>query len=145
MNLDVGTVLSILSLLGIGGVVGAYFNHLFERKWEIEKKLVARKEEQYRKFLENLLAFYEGWSDQDAKKNFMRELYTHAPLYASDKVIRCANEFLRSFEKPDPKVGGKSDVCCRKLILAIRREIKKLNRDKSNLEEEDFEVLKLAD
>ena len=145
MNFNVQTILSILALLGIGGVIGAYFNHFFERRREIERRIVERKEEQYKNFLENLLAFFEGWSNKDKKKKFMNELYTHAPLYASDEVIKLANEFLKSFRDKDLKQGGKSDIYYRKLVLVIRQEIKKLNSEKSSLIEEDFDILKLDD
>lgn len=145
MNFNIETILSILALLGIGGIIGAYFNHFLEKKREIERRIAERKEEQYKNFLENLLAFFEGWHDKRKKKNFMIDLYTHAPLYASDEVIKLANEFLKSFRDKDLKQGGKSDIYYRKLVLTIRNEIKKLNKDKSFLGEEDFEILKLND
>ena len=145
MNFNIETILSILALLGIGGVIGAYFNHFLERKREMERRIVERKEEQYRNFLENLLAFFEGWHDKQKKEKFMIELYTHAPLYASDEVIKLANEFLKSFRDKDLRQGGKSDTHYRKLVLVIRKEIKKLNKDKTILTEEDFEILKLDD
>lgn len=145
MNFNIETILSILGLLGLGGIIGAYLDHFLERKRETERRIIERKEEQYRNFLENLLPFFEGWSDKDKKKKFMNELYTHAPLYASDEVIKLANEFLKSFRAKDLKQGGKSDTYYRKLVLVIRNEIKKLNKDKSSLSEEDFEILKLDD
>jgi len=145
MDLNIEIILSILGLLGIGGIIGAYFNHFFEKKREIERRIIERKEEQYKNFLENLLAFFEGWHDQEKKKKFMIDLYTHAPLYASDEVIKLANEFLKSFRNKDLKQGGKSDTYYRRLVLAIRNEIKKLNKDKSSLKEEDFKILKLDD
>jgi hypothetical protein len=136
-------ILSILGLLGIGGITGAYFNHRFETRRETERRIAERKEKQYRDFLENLLAFFEGWSDTEKKKKFMVDLYTHAPLYASDEVMRLANEFLKSFKDGDLKHGGQSDIYYRKLVLAIRKEIKELNKQKNNLKEEDIEILKL--
>lgn len=145
MNFDIETILSILGLLGIGGISGAYFNHFFDKKRETERRIIERKEEQYRNFLENLLAFFEGWIDREKKKKFMIELYTHAPLYASDQVIKLANEFLKSFKEKNLKHGGKSDLYYRKLVLVIRNEIKELNKDETYLREDDFEVLKLDD
>lgn len=145
MNFNIETILSILGLLGLGGIIGAYLNHFLERKREIERRIIERKEKQYRNFLENLLAFFEGWNDKEKKKRFMNELYTHAPLYASDEVIKLANEFLRSFRDRDLKQGGKSDIYYRKLVLVIRQEIKKLNGEGSSLKEDDFEILQLND
>ena len=75
----------------------------------------------------------------------MNELYTNAPLYASDEVIKLANEFLKSFRDKDLKQGGKTYIYYRKLVLVIRQEIKKLNSEKSSLIEEDFDILKLDD
>ncbi|MFH1353916.1 MAG: hypothetical protein ABIH36_01385 [bacterium] len=87
-------ILSILSLFGLGGIIGAYINHLFEVKRETQRRIAERKETQYKIFLENLIGFFDGWEDRDKQNRFMEELYTHAPLYASDEVIRLSNNYL---------------------------------------------------
>jgi len=67
MNIE--AIGSIIGLLGIGGVIGAYFNHEFEKQKTIELHLRERKEDQYKKFLENLIGFFEGWLNPERKKN----------------------------------------------------------------------------
>lgn len=139
MNLNV--IISSLTLLGFGGIIGAYFNHLFEKKKEIELHIRERKEDQYKKFLENLLGFFEGWHNKERKKNFMEELYTHAPLYASSEVIRLSNIFLSSFNDKDMSKGGKSDSYYRKLVIAIRKDMGVWERNKLSEKDVDIQML----
>lgn len=141
MNFE--SIITILSLLGIGSIIGAYINHLLESKRETQRRIAERKESQYKTFLENLIGFFEGWEDAQKKEKFMEELYTHAPLYASDEVIRLANQFLRSFNDKNLSHSGKSDVYYRKLVLAIRKDLKKILSGKSDLREDDIDVQKL--
>lgn len=141
--MSVEIILTILSVL-TGGLAVAIFNHFMGIKKEREERQRRNKENQYKKFLENLIAFFEGWNDKDRKKNFMEELYTHAPLYASTNVIRLANDFLNSLKIKDVvdlSIGGKSDVYYKKLVVAIREDIGMWNKDK--LVEKDIEILKL--
>jgi len=137
------SIIAILSILGIGSIIGAYINHLLEGKRETQRRIAERKESQYKTFLENLVGFFEGWEDARKKEKFMEDLYTHAPLYASDEVIRLANQFLRSFNDKDLSHGGKSDVYYRKLVLAIRKDLKNILSGKSKLQEDDIDVQKL--
>lgn len=91
-------VLTLLPSLGLGGIIVAIFNHYSGKKKEIEQAQRERKEEQYREFLENAVGFFSGWEDRKKKEKFLKELYTHAPLYASGKVIRAANQFVSSLD-----------------------------------------------
>lgn len=141
MNLDAQTVISILGLLGVGGVLGAYTNHLLEKKREMELRIVERREDQYKRFLENIIGFFEGWINKERQKNFMEELYTHAPLYASDEVIKLANDYLEAFSSK--KDSSERDKYYRELVIAIRRELRKLQGEKTDLTEKDIKILKL--
>ncbi|MBI2051211.1 hypothetical protein HYT33_00410 [Candidatus Roizmanbacteria bacterium] len=141
MNIDTQTILSILSLLGIGGVIGAYFNHLLEKKREMELRVVERREDQYKRFLENIIGFFEGWIDKERQKNFMEELYTHAPLYASDEVIKLSNKYLKSFSSK--KDSSERDKYYKELVVIIRKELRKLQGEKTDLTEKDINILKL--
>ena len=142
---DFETIIAILGVFGIGGIVGAYLNHLWERKRELARYIRDRREKQYKACLEGALAHFEGWKDEEGKKQFMRSLYTHAPLYASDKVIRRANKFLDSINEGDMGIGGKTDIYYRKLVLEMRREIKKLGKEKkTKLNEDDIKVSSLS-
>lgn len=140
INLE--TILSILALLGIGGIVGAYINHLLEIRRETQRRIAERKESQYKIFLENLIGFFEGWENKEKQKKFMEELYTHAPLYASDEVIKLANKYIKSFDK-NLSNKGESDDYYRKLVLAIRKDLEKILSGKSDLEESDIDIQKL--
>lgn len=137
MNIE--TILSVLTLLGVGTIIGAYFNHLFEKKKEIELHMREKKEDQYRMFLENVIGFFKGWEGPKRKKKFMRELYMHSPLYASSEVIKLANKFLSCF-KSDKSLADreKSDSYYRKLVIAIRKDIGVWKNDK--LVEEDIDI-----
>ena len=139
--MTISDVISIVGLLGIGGILGAFVNNYLENRREVELRISERKEEQYKKFLENLIGFFEGWHNAEKKANFMQELYTHAPLYASSEVIRLANMFLKSFSKEKLKHGGESDSYYRKLVIAIRKDLG--HWEKEPLEESDVDVLKL--
>jgi len=142
MNINIETILSLLSLLGLGGIIGAYINHLFEVRRETQRRIAERKETQYKIFLEDLIGFWEGWEDKLKQKRFMEELYSHAPLYASDEVIKLANSYLRCFYKED-KNFGKGDIYYKKLVLAIRKDLKGVLNRKSKLTENDIDIRKL--
>ncbi len=141
---DFETIIASLGLLGvggiIGGIIGAYITHFLERKRELARYILDRREKQYKAFLEGALSHYEGWNDEEGKKQFQRSLYTHAPLYASDNVIRVANKFLDSFNERDMRIGGTTDTYYRKLVLEIRGEMKKLLQEKTQLKEDDIKV-----
>lgn len=141
MNFDTQTILSILGLLGIGGIIGAYFNHFFEKKREMDLRIVERREDQYKRFLENIIGFFEGWIDKERQKNFMEELYTHAPLYASDEVIKLSNKYLESFSSK--KDSSERAKYYKGLVIAIRKELRNLQGEKTDLTEKDIEILKL--
>lgn len=144
----------IISLVGLAGItLGAYITHLLEKRKEVELHFRERKEEQYRKFLEYLIGFFEGWEGSTRKKEFMRELYTHAPLYASSNVIKLANQFLECFSTgKNLSHGEESDKIYRKLVLEIRKDLKGLSfpqnfmfweKWKDRLLEKDINILKL--
>lgn len=132
--------ITVLTVLGIGGILGAYIKHLLVARQETSRKIAERKEEQYKTFLENLLGFFVGWENKDKQKKFMEELYTHAPMYASDEVIRLANAYLESKQGGH---SGNSDECYKKLVLAIRSDLKGVLNRKSRLKESDIHVMKL--
>ena len=143
MNINTEIILSFLSLLGLGGIIGAYINHLFEVKRETQRRIAERKETQYKIFLENLIGFWDGWKDEAKQQKFMEELYTHAPLYASDEVIKLSNNYLKSFDKENLEYRGKGNDYYRKLVIAIRKDLKKILSGRSKLEEKDIFIQKL--
>lgn len=137
------TILTILGLLGVGTIIGSFITYKLESKKESKRIVLENKEKQYKTFLENLIGFFDGWEDVNKKEAFMKELYTHAPLYASDEVIKLANEFLKSFQDMDLERKGKSDTYYRKLVIAIREDLKRILNEKSKLIEDDIDIQKL--
>ncbi|MBI3984768.1 MAG: hypothetical protein HY344_02385 [Candidatus Levybacteria bacterium] len=147
MNSEI--LIALVGSLGLGGLIGAYLNDRFERNRERELYARERKEDQYKKFLENIIGFFEGWIDKERQKNFMEELYTHAPLYASATVIRLANKFIAAHSSKKP-AGGDSDDFYKKLVVAIQKDMKGQTIwhrlkfwEKDNLSEEDISIFKL--
>lgn len=141
MNFDLPTISSVLGILGVGGVIGGYINHILEKKREMELRILERREDQYKRFLENLIGFFEGWENKERQRNFMEELYTHAPLYASDEVIKLSNNYLRTFSTGEEK--SSRDEYYKDLVMAIRNELRSLQGEKSCLKGSDIEILKL--
>ena len=141
MSLD--TIIALIIGLGVGGWISTLISNTLEKHREVERRKFEWKEQQYRNFLESALAFFEGWVDIEKQREFMRSLYTHAPLYASDNIIHLANQFIKSFNDKDLGKKGKSDLLYRKLVLEIRKEMKALSTEDTNLIEDDIDVSKL--
>lgn len=111
MNIEL--LFSSLSLLGIGGVVGAYIKHLLDKQKELNFKLNELNENKYRSilvFMSFLLnpknknhfliddRHIENLNDKELKEHLMgklEEYYYHSLLYASDDVIRAFKKFLK--------------------------------------------------
>ena len=104
MNIE--TIISFLGLLGVGGVIGSYLQHLWNQKRETELKIQNINENKYRSILmfmrcvlepENVDQFsfnnpniQKQKNPQQVKKYVIRnltELYYNSFLYASDEVI----------------------------------------------------------
>lgn len=137
-------VLTLIPSLGLGGLIVAIFNHYSGKKKEVEQRQRENKERQYKELLENVIGFFDGWNDATRKKKFLEELYTHAPLYASRKVIRSASELVASLDvkgELDLSENGKTDQCYKKLVLAIREDLGIWKND--TLEEKDIKVFSL--
>lgn len=116
--MDTQTVISILGLLGIGSLLGGFFNHLWEKKKEREKQNQDIKENHYHTVLlwmrcllypncvkhiefENK-DWYKKLNDDCEIKDYARtaleEYYFNLLLYAPDDVIR---EFLLFLKNPN--------------------------------------------
>src|SRR3989344_2191419 len=139
----------ITSLLGVGflgGLIGYWYKDKLDRNAENKRKIREEKERQYRDFLNNLMGFFKGWehwggvSGKDRKKQFIWDLHTNAPLYASDEIIKLANEYLESFELDNPKPTKQRDKIYAKLVLAIRRELFSISDQKTQLSEDDIKI-----
>lgn len=147
---SVGSFLSYFTTLGIGGFLGTIFGYWFkarlEQNAENKRKIREAKEQQYRDFLNNLMGFFDGWENKDFKKQFIWDVCANAPVYASDDVIKLAHEFIESFDQQNKKSADVRDVIYGKLVLAIRKELNKIQGEPlTQLKVEDIKVRKLND
>jgi len=132
----------IISALGVGGIFGYILRYSLDQKSEIKRKLRESRETQYQDLLSNALAFFKGWEDKDQKKQFLREVYTKAPLYASDEVVKLAYQFIESHSEPGK--NKRSDEYYAELVLAIREELKEIQKEpKTTLETKDIKIMKV--
>ena len=126
------TALSILGLLGIGGIIGSYFQYIWNQKRQTEEKIQGLNENKYRSSLifmrcalepknyqqfdiEDPL-FPRGKSDNHIKDYCMiklKEFYYNSILYASDEVLKYQKLFLE-----DP-----SELNYFNAALAMRRDL----------------------
>lgn len=108
------TILSILSLLGIGGIIGAYIKNLLDKRKELDFKLNELNESKFKSILifmsillrpENRKHFIvddkylQNLSEKDLKKHCimkLEEYYYHSMLYASDNVIKSIKRFIKN-------------------------------------------------
>lgn len=108
------TIISTLSLLGIGGIIGAYIKNLLDKRKEIDFKLNELNENKFR----SMLVFMSIWLRPENRKHFLvddkyiqnldnkelkrhclmkiEEYYYHSVLYASDEVLITIKKFLKN-------------------------------------------------
>ena len=111
-NMDLETfqiIISVLGLFGIGGVIGAYIQHLFDKQKQIGLEIRKIKEERYRSTLVhmrlvlnperfNQFIFEKGESRSTTKENENEkviEYYYNSLLYATDEGPVHLREFIR--------------------------------------------------
>ncbi|PIR63136.1 MAG: hypothetical protein COU64_06165 [Candidatus Pacebacteria bacterium CG10_big_fil_rev_8_21_14_0_10_40_26] len=133
----------------IGLVIKAYIDHGLQESSEIKIRIRESKENQYKSLLTNLMGFFVGWEDYEIKdktkrkKQFLWEVYTSVPVYASDEVIKLCYKFIASHSR-DRATNDNSDKIYAKLVLAIRKELNKIyGQPDTNLIEKDIKVLKV--
>ena len=117
--MDIQTTLSILGLLGIGGIIGSYIQYVLNQKGDITKEVRSLNEDKYRSVLvfmrcilnpssvnhfgfSNKDEIYLNSIKNDAKKVIayaklkLKEYYYHSFLYASDDVINEIENFIKA-------------------------------------------------
>ena len=111
--MDIQTIISVLGLLGIGGIVGGYLQYLWNKKRETESRIQSLNENKYRSTLifmrcvlkpENVNQFHIDdpnilnlTNKQEIKKyaiTKLTEFYYNSILYASDDVLRKFKQFM---------------------------------------------------
>src|SRR3989339_31282 len=101
-------IISVLTLLGLGGIVGGYITYLLDKKKEREFKVLEQKEKRYKSCLLYMDAFFEPknikylssrQSDINDVKDIIEYLkmeYHEMMLYASKNVIFSVKEFIEN-------------------------------------------------
>jgi hypothetical protein len=114
---DTVQIISLITALGVGGVIGIVIKHLLDRNAELKIKLKTINEEKYRTILiymsiilnpknkdhfvlnDNILYSIKNENDiQEYATSKLKEYYYQSLLYASDDVMRSFKLFLA---KPD--------------------------------------------
>ncbi len=112
---DIQTIVPVLGLLGLGGVIGSYFQYLWNQKNETDLKIQNLNENKYRSTLvfmrcilkpENIGQFdipdpniHNLKNCEDVKtytKQKLIEFYYNSFLYASDDVLTKLKEFIEN-------------------------------------------------
>ena len=143
------TFLQFLTVFGLGGIISAFITHKLQQSSESKLKMRESKEIQYKSLLNNLMGFFEGWEDfavsdkKARKKQFLWEVYTSAPVYASDEVIKLCYEFIECHSNKE-KFKKNSDEIYSKIVNAMRKELNKIyGQPDTELSENDIKVLKV--
>src|SRR3989344_9583654 len=124
-------IISVLTLLGLGGIVGGYITYLLDKKKEREFKVLEQKEKRYKSCLLYMDAFFEPKNikylssrqpDVDDVKDIIEYLkmeYHEMILYASKDVIFSVKEFIENPARDN----------FLKTILTMRRDLSAKRND----------------
>ena len=108
MTDPIQTIISALTLLGLGGILGGYITYLLDKKKEREFKVLEQKEKRYKSCLLYMDASFEPKNikylssrtpDIDDTKDILEYLkmeYHEMILYASKDVIFSVKEFIEN-------------------------------------------------
>src|SRR3989344_3847084 len=101
-------IISVLTLLGLGGIVGGYITYLLDKKKEREFKVLEQKEKRYKSCLLYMDAFFEPKNikylssrqpDIDNAQDvieYLKAEYHEMLLYASKDVILSVKAFINN-------------------------------------------------
>lgn len=107
MNLTLEGAISIISVLGFGGILGAYFQFLFQRRTKVQEDIHRLKRERYGAILIQMLtilspehlpktqAFRPDLKNVDDFLEEVRIEMLNSVLYANDDVIKRMAEFVK--------------------------------------------------
>lgn len=97
----INNLISVFTLLGVGGVVGAFINHLLQKSREIQNRAIERKIKSYSNLIDGARAFIgDPTLDYEtalvAQQEFIKKFHNDILLYASDEVIKSVDRFFGS-------------------------------------------------
>src|SRR3989338_6417 len=113
MSLSIETIISLISAIGIGGIVGAYLQSRFQHQKEIKEDIHQLKRQRYGAILIQMLTildpshglsktqqFRPDLKDIDDFKEEVKTEMLNGVLYASDDVIKTKAEFINNATYP---------------------------------------------
>jgi len=127
---------SVLTLLGVGGIAGGYITYLLDKKKEREFKILEQKEKRYKSCLLFMDAFFEPKNikylssrhpDIDSAQDVLEYLkmeYYEMTLYASKEVIFSVKRFI---EKPIRENFLKTILTMRQDLSSKKNDLEKMN------------------
>jgi len=131
MTDPIQTILSALTLLGVGGILGGYISYLLDKKKEREFKVLEQKEKRYKSCLLYMDAYFEPKNikylssrqpdidnAQDVIEYLKMEFY-EMMLYASKDVILSVKSFIENPVREN----------FLKTILTMRQDLSSKNND----------------
>ncbi len=109
MDNMISIILSLLAAIGIGGILGAYFQSRFQHKKELEKDLHELKRKRYGAILIQMLTVLDPERGMEKIKEFRPDLKNmddvkaelktemlNAVLFANDEVMKAMSEFSKN-------------------------------------------------
>lgn len=134
----------LASVIGLSGIIGYVIKDKLEKNAENKRRLRDEKEKQYKSFLNNLMGFFEAWKDDALQLQFLWDVYTNAPVYASDEVLRLAHSYIASYDKTKKMDDAKRQLIYARLVIAIRNELNHIiGEPESNLSEKEIKIMGL--
>lgn len=131
MTDPIQTIISALTLLGVGGIIGGYVSYLLDKKKEREFKVLEQKEKRYKSCLLYMDAYFEPKNikylssrqpDIDSADDVIEYLkmeFYEMMLYASKDVILSVKSFIENPVREN----------FLKTILSMRQDLSSRNND----------------
>ena len=107
--MSIEIVISLLAALGLGAILGAYFNSRFQRRKEIEEDIHQLKRQRYGAILIQMLTILDPKRGLAKAQQFRPDLQNvedfkeevkiemlHSVVFANDKVIKTMAEFVKN-------------------------------------------------
>ena len=138
------SLISAIGSLGLAGIVGYLIKAKLDQNAENKRKIRDEKEKQYKDFLRNLMGFFEAWKDEALQLQFLWDVYTNAPAYASDEVLRLAFKYIASYDKTKKIDDTKRQLIYAELVIAIRNKLNSIvGEKKSDLKKNEVKIMGL--